>query len=101
MFEALAEGLGLILQWQVLAYFALGCLVGLLLGAIPGMGGAIGLVLLLPAYAIGGMGAGDVKLLAGVGAWVGASVYLRSSLSSSFIRASGLDDAAGAGAGAR
>jgi prepilin peptidase CpaA len=25
---------------------------------------------LLPAYAIGGMGAGDVKLLAGVGAWI-------------------------------
>jgi len=24
----------------------------------------------LPAYAIGGMGAGDVKLLAGIGAWV-------------------------------
>jgi len=34
------------------------------------MGTAIGLALLLPAYAIGGMGAGDVKLLAGVGAWV-------------------------------
>jgi prepilin peptidase CpaA len=33
-------------------------------------GTAIGLGLLLPAYAIGGMGAGDVKLLAGVGAWV-------------------------------
>jgi TctA family transporter len=48
VFEALAEGLGLILQWQVLAYFVLGCLVGLLLGAVPGMGGAIGLVLLLP-----------------------------------------------------
>jgi prepilin peptidase CpaA len=33
--------------------------------------------LLLPAYAIGGMGAGDVKLLAGVGAWVWgtATVY--------------------------
>jgi prepilin peptidase CpaA len=28
------------------------------------------LLLLLPAYAIGGMGAGDVKLLAGIGAWV-------------------------------
>jgi prepilin peptidase CpaA len=28
------------------------------------------LLLLLPLYAIGGMGAGDVKLLAGVGAWV-------------------------------
>lgn len=25
---------------------------------------------MLPAYSIGGMGAGDVKLLAGVGAWV-------------------------------
>jgi prepilin peptidase CpaA len=33
-------------------------------------GTALGLALLLPAYAIGGMGAGDVKLLAGVGAWM-------------------------------
>jgi prepilin peptidase CpaA len=33
-------------------------------------GTLIGLALLLPAYAIGGMGAGDVKLLAGVGAWL-------------------------------
>ncbi len=33
-------------------------------------GTMVGLVLLLPAYAIGGMGAGDVKLLAGVGAWM-------------------------------
>lgn len=32
---------------------------------------AVGLALLLPLYAIGGMGAGDVKLLAGVGAWIG------------------------------
>jgi len=31
---------------------------------------AVGLALLMPAYAIGGMGAGDVKLLAGVGAWM-------------------------------
>jgi len=35
------------------------------------LGTAVGLGLLLPAYAIGGMGAGDVKLLAGVGAWLG------------------------------
>ena len=35
------------------------------------IGTAVGLALLLPAYAIGGMGAGDVKLLAGVGALVG------------------------------
>ena len=37
------------------------------------LGTAIGLALLLPAYAIGGMGAGDVKLLAGVGAWIYAT----------------------------
>ncbi len=37
------------------------------------LGTAVGLALLLPAYAIGGMGAGDVKLLAGVGAWVGVA----------------------------
>lgn len=34
-------------------------------------GAALGLALLMPLYAIGGMGAGDVKLLAGLGAWVG------------------------------
>lgn len=34
------------------------------------LGAVVGLLLLLPAYAIGGMGAGDVKLLAGVGAWM-------------------------------
>jgi prepilin peptidase CpaA len=34
------------------------------------VGTVVGLGLLLPMYAIGGMGAGDVKLLAGVGAWV-------------------------------
>ena len=39
-------------------------------------GTAVGLALLLPAYAIGGMGAGDVKLLAGVGAWVWSTVTL-------------------------
>ena len=38
------------------------------------LGTVVGLALLLPAYAIGGMGAGDVKLLAGVGAWVGAAI---------------------------
>jgi len=36
----------------------------------------VGLLLLLPAYAIGGMGAGDVKLLAGIGAWMHAGVTL-------------------------
>jgi prepilin peptidase CpaA len=39
-------------------------------------GTAVGLGLLLPLYAIGGMGAGDVKLLAGVGAWVWGTVTI-------------------------
>jgi prepilin peptidase CpaA len=38
------------------------------------IGTVVGLALLLPAYAIGGMGAGDVKLMAGVGAWVWGTV---------------------------
>src|SRR5438477_3178419 len=37
------------------------------------LGTVVGLALLLPLYAIGGMGAGDVKLLAGVGVWVGVA----------------------------
>jgi prepilin peptidase CpaA len=40
------------------------------------MGTVVGLALLMPAYAIGGMGAGDVKLLAGVGAWVWGTATL-------------------------
>jgi prepilin peptidase CpaA len=39
-------------------------------------GTVVGLLLLMPAYAIGGMGAGDVKLMAGVGAWVWVTVTL-------------------------
>jgi len=39
-----------------------------LLWSLAGTG--IGLALLLPAYSVGGMGAGDVKLMAGIGAWV-------------------------------
>lgn len=38
------------------------------------VGTVVGLALLLPFYAIGGMGAGDVKLLGGVGAWVWGTV---------------------------
>jgi prepilin peptidase CpaA len=40
------------------------------------VGTIVGLGLLLPAYAIGGMGAGDVKLLAGIGAWVWGTATL-------------------------
>ncbi|HMP06807.1 MAG TPA: prepilin peptidase [Lacipirellulaceae bacterium] len=40
------------------------------------IGTAVGLALLLPAYAVGGMGAGDVKLLGGVGAWMWGTATL-------------------------
>src|ERR1700731_2490967 len=35
-------------------------------------GTALGFVLLFPVYSIGGMGAGDVKMQMGFGAWIGA-----------------------------
>ncbi len=51
---------GLVFGWEGLAWSLVGT--------------AVGLGLLLPLYAIGGMGAGDVKLLAGVGAWLWGTV---------------------------
>ncbi len=42
------------------------------------IGTVVGLALLLPAYAIGGMGAGDVKLSAGIGAWMWTTVSIYS-----------------------
>jgi prepilin peptidase CpaA len=39
-------------------------------------GAATGLAVLMPLYAIGGMGAGDVKLMAGIGAWTGPLIAL-------------------------
>jgi len=38
------------------------------------LGMVVGLACLLPLYSVGGMGAGDVKLMAGMGAWLGATV---------------------------
>ncbi len=56
-----------------------GAIIGGWSGAMWSLGGAaLGLALLLPLYAIGGMGAGDVKLLAGVGAWFGPGLTLTS-----------------------
>ena len=37
-------------------------------------GAGVGLLTLMPLYAIGGMGAGDVKLMAGLGAWMGPAI---------------------------
>jgi prepilin peptidase CpaA len=48
-------------------------------------GSALGLALLMPLYAIGGMGAGDVKLLAGVGAWVGPALTLKAFVATALV----------------
>jgi prepilin peptidase CpaA len=54
-----------------------------LLWSLAGTG--VGLITLLPLYAIGGMGAGDVKLMAGVGAWMGPVVTLGAFVSSALV----------------
>jgi putative tricarboxylic transport membrane protein len=46
--DALLSGLILVLQWQALVYLLLGVVIGIWMGAVPGLGGAVGLVLLLP-----------------------------------------------------
>ena len=48
-------------------------------------GTGVGLLSLLPLYAIGGMGAGDVKLMAGVGAWLGPWLTLWSFVSTALV----------------
>ena len=48
MLEALWTGLGLVFQWPAIGFLLLGCLLGIWIGAVPGLGGIIGLVLLLP-----------------------------------------------------
>ncbi len=54
----------------LLFHLAVGGLVGL---KASGLGLAVGGLLLVLFYVLGVMGAGDVKLLAGVGAWLGAT----------------------------
>jgi prepilin peptidase CpaA len=44
------------------------------------LGGAVGLATLIVPYALRGMGAGDVKLMAAVGAWVGAATTVHAFL---------------------
>jgi TctA family transporter len=48
MFESMINGLLLVFQWPAIGYLMLGILIGMWMGAVPGLGGIIGLVLLLP-----------------------------------------------------
>ena len=48
MFEAMADGLSSLLSVERFLFLAFGVVVGMALGAIPGLGGIVGLALLLP-----------------------------------------------------
>ncbi|GIX03047.1 MAG: prepilin peptidase [Planctomycetaceae bacterium] len=65
-------------NWMTYPLMLSGLLYGFWQGGWNGLGHSalgliVGLLCLLPLYSVGGMGAGDVKLMAGMGAWVGAA----------------------------
>lgn len=66
-------------NWLTFPFIVTGWFHGFMYGGLAGLGYSflgtfVGMILLLVLRAVGGMGAGDVKLLAGVGAWLGVSV---------------------------
>jgi TctA family transporter len=48
MIEGMLSGLELALSWPALGYLMLGVFLGMWVGAVPGLGGAVGLALMLP-----------------------------------------------------
>lgn len=48
MFEALVSGLLQVIAWPAIGYLGFGIMLGIWLGAVPGVGGVTGLILLLP-----------------------------------------------------
>ncbi len=66
-------------NWLTFPFVITGWAYHLATGGLHGLGSSLlgtglGLGLLLVPYVVGGMGAGDVKLFAGVGSWMGAAV---------------------------
>jgi len=48
MWEAFAAGLIHLMQWQIIGFMLLGVVIGLWIGAVPGVGGLVGLAIILP-----------------------------------------------------
>lgn len=48
MIDGMLAGLALVLSWPTFGYLLLGVFIGMWIGAVPGLGGVVGLVLLLP-----------------------------------------------------
>ena len=48
MFDAFFQGLLLVLHWPTIGFLFLGMILGIWLGAVPGLGGILGMVVLLP-----------------------------------------------------
>ena len=48
MLDAALQGLMLVVQWPACGYLVLGVLIGLYFGAVPGLGGIVGMAILLP-----------------------------------------------------
>lgn len=48
MLDAMWTGLVLVFQWPAIGYLVFGVFIGMWMGAVPGLGGVVGLVILLP-----------------------------------------------------
>ena len=48
MIEGMLGGLALAFSWPAVGYLGLGVFLGMWIGAVPGLGGAVGLALMLP-----------------------------------------------------
>jgi prepilin peptidase CpaA len=76
---------GRIPNWLTLGAAVAALVVATWTDGLAGTGGSalgwlVALLLWLPLYALGGMGAGDVKLIAAVGAWLGPSDVIHAAL---------------------